>query len=95
MRIREWIGIVSFVIGMIIVPFGYWTDQIYFLLGLFLILLGAGILFAKRTIEKFSESSFEEDPLDPPILTKELRGFPGSKIKKHDPIDYGDDFDGD
>jgi hypothetical protein len=93
--VREVSGVVLLVAGITLFPFGYWVGAKWYLIALFLALAGAALFLSKRLSRKFARSLLVEHHIDPPVLTKELRGFPGAKIEGHGASDVTGNADGD
>ena len=94
-NIRDVLGVVLLVTGITIFPFGYWVSVKWYFVALLLAIVGAALFFSERISRRFAGSRTVEGHIDPPVLTKELRGFPGAKIESHEAFDITGDADGD
>ena len=95
MNIREVLEFVLLVAGITIFPFGYWVSVKWYFVALLLAIVGAALFFSERISRRFLGSPIVEGHIDPTVLTKELRGFPGAKIESHEALDITGDADGD
>jgi hypothetical protein len=95
MNLREVLGLVLLIAGIMLFPFGYWMNVKWYFIALLPVFMGGALFFSERLSRRLSSSSIIESHIDPPVLTKELRGFPGAKIETHETLDVTGDVDGD
>lgn len=95
MSIRESVGLVLLVAGIMLFPFGYWVSVKWYFVALLLAFVGGALFSSDRISRRFSSSPSVGGHIDLPVLTKELRGFPGAKIESHEGFDGTGDADGD
>jgi hypothetical protein len=67
----------------------------WYFVALLLAIVGAALFFSEGISRRFSASPTLEGHIDPPVLTKELRGFSGAKSESHEVLDITGDADGD
>lgn len=93
MRVLQIIGILLIVIGVVIMPFGHWLNRIYYLIAIFIAVIGV-LLIAKRLLAHWQKDNKALTELDniPPV-SGEARGFHGSQLF-HDATDNSEIDDG-
>ncbi len=95
MSIREIIGLILLTAALIIFPFGYWIDRVWYLIALSLAGVGVISYYTRRVSENTSKPLHDTDHLNAPYIPGRLRGFPGSRIKDSHHADPDLEADGD
>jgi uncharacterized protein (DUF58 family) len=88
------LGLALFILAAIICPFGYWIHTAWYFVALALTLVG-GFLFTYSRTQRVSRVEPLTDHLEMPCATRDIRGFPGSKIAAEHHVDFGIDGDAD
>lgn len=94
MNIREVVGLILLVVGLILFPFGYWLHQGWYLAAMILVFIGAFFFFTDRMSKKASEPLHDTNHLRDPLVRDDLRGFPGGRIRDTHKADSDIDIDG-
>lgn len=84
------LGLALIIAAAIICPFGYWIDTAWYFVALGLT-VGGGFLLVFSRLKMVSKIEPLPDHLQMPCVTKDIRGFPGSKIASSHTVDVGVD----
>lgn len=83
MNFREKLGFAIISIGVVIMPFSWWTSRKWFFVAAGLIIAGSIVHFTQRMIERHEKNNEEIDNLSPKNpnipLTGDVRGIHGSR----------------
>jgi hypothetical protein len=93
MNIRLVLGLVVFVVGIAMMPFGWWLARIYYYGGLLLAVAGAALAFSTYRRRKHEDDGWSP-PNDPSVpVVGEARGFKGRATFEHSQGDSSDATD--
>lgn len=93
LSIFEMLGLSLWICAAVIFPFGYWIHVAWYFVALVLTVVGGLCFFSSRIIGKSLGAEPHPDHLGAPVITRELRGFSGSKITTEHEVDPGIEWD--